>query len=216
MEKDERDLLDVLKFELSFLEKGGYGRSPREAWRPVYIFEDSPTCMNYDCKNDPAPCSDCVLMQLVPPELRAGKTPCRRIQLNASGETLDSLYRYGDDHEIEETLKSWLRATIAQLEVQRGGPQPDGHAQPANPGLPKVTETPLCQTFARSAQIPRARLRFVGRQAANSFASVQSRFLLPSAALRRARRSDSMVPITIGSANAAPMSLLWCTTKSLE
>ena len=90
MQKDERDLLDVLKFELNFLEKGGYGRSSREPWRPVFIFEDSPTCMNYDCKDDPAPCNDCVLMQLVPPELRAGKTPCRHIQLNASGETLDS------------------------------------------------------------------------------------------------------------------------------
>jgi hypothetical protein len=146
MQKDERDLLDVLKFEFSFLEKGGYGRSPREAWRPVYIFEDSPTCMNYDCKNDPAPCSDCVLMQLVPPELRAGKTPCRQIQLNASGETLDSLYRYGDDHEIEETLKNWLRTTIPQLEVQREAYQPDCHAQPANPGL-AVTETPLCQNL---------------------------------------------------------------------
>ena len=43
MQKDERDLLDVLKFELEFLEKGGYGRSPREAWRPQFIFEDSPT-----------------------------------------------------------------------------------------------------------------------------------------------------------------------------
>jgi hypothetical protein len=147
MQKDERDLLDVLKFELNFLAKGGYGRSPREAWRPVYIFEDSPTCMNYDCKNDPAPCSDCVLMQLVPPELRAGKTPCRQIQLNASGETLDSLYRYGDDHEIEETLKNWLRTTIAQLEVQREAHQPDCHAQPANPDLPVVTETPLCQNL---------------------------------------------------------------------
>jgi hypothetical protein len=147
MQKDERDLLDVLKFELDFLAKGGYGRSPREAWRPVYIFEDSPTCMNYDCKNDPAPCSDCVLMQLVPPELRAGKTPCRQIQLNASGETLDSLYRYGDDHEIEETLKNWLRTTIAQLEVQREAHQPDCHAQPANPDLPVVTETPLCQNL---------------------------------------------------------------------
>ena len=57
MQKDERDLLDVLKFELNFLEKGGYGRSPRESWRPVFIFEDSPTCMNYDCKENPAPCS---------------------------------------------------------------------------------------------------------------------------------------------------------------
>jgi hypothetical protein len=147
MQKDERDLLDVLKFELNFLEKGGYGRSSREPWRPVFIFEDSPTCMNYDCKDDPAPCNDCVLMQLVPPELRAGKTPCRQIQLNASGETLDSLYRYADDHEIEETLKNWLRASIAQLEVQRDAPQPDGHAQPANPGLPVVTETPLCQNL---------------------------------------------------------------------
>lgn len=45
MQKDERDLLDVLKFELEFLEKGGYGRSPRQAWRPQFIFEDSPTCM---------------------------------------------------------------------------------------------------------------------------------------------------------------------------
>jgi hypothetical protein len=119
MQKDERDLLDVLKFELSFLEKGGYGRSPREAWRPVYIFEDSPTCMNYDCKDDPAPCSDCVLMQLVPPELRAGKMPCRQIPLNTAGENLDSLYRWGDQHDIEETLRNWLMATIAQIEGRR-------------------------------------------------------------------------------------------------
>lgn len=29
MQKDELDLLEVLKFELQFLEDGGYGRSPR-------------------------------------------------------------------------------------------------------------------------------------------------------------------------------------------
>ena len=39
---DDRDLLDVLKFELNFLEKGGYGSSPREPWRAPRIFEDSP------------------------------------------------------------------------------------------------------------------------------------------------------------------------------
>jgi mono/diheme cytochrome c family protein len=126
MQKDERDLLDVLKFELSFLEKGGYGRSPREAWRPVYIFEDSPTCMNYDCKDDPAPCSDCVLMQLVPPELRAGKMPCRQIPLNIAGENLDSLYRWGDQHDIEETLRNWLMATIGRLEALRKDSLPVG------------------------------------------------------------------------------------------
>jgi len=119
MQKDERDLLDVLKFELNFLEKGGYGSSPREPWRPKFIFEDSPTCMNYDCKENPAPCSDCVLMQLVPPEFRSGKITCRQIQLNGSGETLDNLYRYGDQHEIEETFGNWLRVTIHQLEEQK-------------------------------------------------------------------------------------------------
>ncbi|MGA7189423.1 MAG: hypothetical protein WBY66_13065, partial [Candidatus Acidiferrales bacterium] len=82
MQKDERDLLDVLKFELEFLEKGGYGRSPRQAWRPQFIFEDSPTCMNYDCQESPEPCTHCVLMRLVPPEYRSAKTPCRHIPLN--------------------------------------------------------------------------------------------------------------------------------------
>lgn len=132
MSKDERDLVEVLKFELEFLEKGGYGRSPRESWRPLYIFEDSPTCMNYHCKENPGPCSDCVLMQLVPPELRFGKSPCRQIPLNASGETLDSLYRYGDDHEIADTVRTWLRTTIAQLEAQRSVPRDDSGSLPSS------------------------------------------------------------------------------------
>ena len=112
MQKDERDLLEVLKFELQFLEKGGYGRSPREPWRPRFIFEDSPTCMNYDSKQNPDPCVECVLMHLVPLDIRSEKLPCRHIPLNSSGETLDSLYRYGNEREIEETVENWLRATI--------------------------------------------------------------------------------------------------------
>jgi hypothetical protein len=119
MDRDERDLLDVLKFELEFMEKGGYGRSPREPWRPQFIFEDSPTCMNYDCKENPGPCSDCVLMHWIPDEHREEKAACRHIPLGPSGETLDSLYRYGDQQEIEGAVATWLRATISQLEAQR-------------------------------------------------------------------------------------------------
>lgn len=119
MQIDERDLLDVLKDELKFMESGGYARSPGTSWRPVFIFEDSPACMNHDHTNDPESCSDCVLMQLVPPELRSAPIPCRHIPLNAVGETLDSLYRYGDEHEIEETVTKWLQATISQLEEER-------------------------------------------------------------------------------------------------
>src|SRR6202795_4874469 len=144
MQKDERDLLEVLKFELDFLEQGGYGRSPRSPWRPLYIFEDSLTCMNYDSKDNPGPCSDCVLMQLVPLERRSEKIPCRHIPFNGSGETLDSLYRYSDQNEIEETVESWLRTTIQQLEEARKTVQRNHNEQPAPSGAP-LRGTPLYQ-----------------------------------------------------------------------
>ena len=133
MRKDERDVLEVLKFELEFLQKGGYGRSSRAPWRPQVIFEDSPTCMNYNCKENPAPCSDCVLMHWVPSESRAEKIPCRHIPLGATGETLYSLYRYGDSHEVEEAVGTWLRATIARLEeARRTRPPNDSKHVPQN------------------------------------------------------------------------------------
>jgi hypothetical protein len=119
MQRDERDLLEVLKFELKFLEDGGYGRSPRSSWRPQLVFEDSPTCMNFNSVEDPRPCTDCVLIQLVPPEFRSAQIPCRHIPFDSSGETLDSLYRLGDQVEIEEVVGGWLRATIKRLEEER-------------------------------------------------------------------------------------------------
>ena len=50
MSNDKRDILEVLKFELNFLEQGGYGRSVRTPWKPTSLFQDSVTCMNF---NDP-------------------------------------------------------------------------------------------------------------------------------------------------------------------
>jgi hypothetical protein len=119
MYKDERDLLDVLKAELAFLEKGGYGRSPRESWRQPLIFEDSPSCMNYDSKDHSEPCSSCVLFQLVPSQFRGNKIPCRHIPFNTNGETLDSLSRYSHQFEIEQVFGTWLRTTIAAIEKSR-------------------------------------------------------------------------------------------------
>jgi len=75
--------------------------------------------MNYDSKENPAPCRECVLMQLVPPEQRSEKIPCRHIPFNVFGENLDSLYRNGTQQEIEETVEEWLQATIQRLEEER-------------------------------------------------------------------------------------------------
>ena len=144
MQKDERDLLGVLKFELKFLEDGRYGHWPRAPWRPQYIFEDSLTCMNYDSKENPGPCSDCVLMQLVPPERRSEKIPCRHIPFNVSGsgETLDSLYHCSDQNEIEETVGSWLRTTIQRLEEERVAAQ-RAHCNQPTPTGGTLRVTPL-------------------------------------------------------------------------
>src|ERR1700690_2342537 len=118
MPADTRNLLDVLKFELEFLEQGGYGRLPREAWRARFIFEDSPTCMNFNSK-DREPCEECLLMQFVPAEARKEQVPCIHIPLSPGGETLDSLYRTGTQQEIEEALGAWLRTPIPRLEAEK-------------------------------------------------------------------------------------------------
>jgi hypothetical protein len=48
MLKDKRDLLEVLKAELEFLQMGGYRHASRVGWRPEFMFQDSPTGLNVD------------------------------------------------------------------------------------------------------------------------------------------------------------------------
>jgi hypothetical protein len=119
MSGDKRDLLTVLKKELEFLEKGGYRHTARAAWRPQYVFQDSPTCLNFDPSQQPRPCSECVLTQLIPEDSQQKKIPCRYIPLNDQGETVDSFYRSGTQEELESELGRWLKATIERLEKQK-------------------------------------------------------------------------------------------------
>jgi hypothetical protein len=120
MPRDDRNLLDLLRFELEFLETGGYGRLAREAWRRRFIFEDSPTCMNFGAEDkDREPCSQCLLMQFVPEGARTEQVACIHIPLSPTGETIESLYRTGTRKELEEALGAWLRATIRRLEGEK-------------------------------------------------------------------------------------------------
>jgi len=124
MPSNDRDLLDLLKFELRFLEEGGYGRSPHAPRRPPLIFEDSLSCMNFNSLGDRTPCSACQLMQFVPSNRASEQIPCRHIPLDASGKTLASLYDSANQQEIEEVLGNWLRATIRRLEQERSTTSP--------------------------------------------------------------------------------------------
>jgi len=119
MSNDKRDLLTVLRAELEFVEKGGYRNTDLSAWRPQFIFQDSPTCLNSDPAQPPRPCSECVLNQFVPADLRRRNIPCRYIPLNEQGETIDSFYRCGTREELESALRKWLRTTIQHLDRAR-------------------------------------------------------------------------------------------------
>ena len=120
MATDSRNLLDILKAELRFAELGGYRETARVPWRPQFIFQDSPTCLNLDSTRPRRPCSECAIVQLVPQAKRREKIPCRHIVLNDGGETIDSFYRAGTAEELEVALINWLKATIQKLEAQNG------------------------------------------------------------------------------------------------
>jgi hypothetical protein len=120
MRKDERDVLEVLKSELEFIRSGGC--SGGSSWRPRFIFEDSPTCLNSGHSDYPIPCDGCVLIDFVPGQYRSQKFPCRHIPLDALGQTLDSLYRHCDQAEVEKVVCSWLQSTIQRLEQEREAP----------------------------------------------------------------------------------------------
>jgi hypothetical protein len=112
-----RELLKVLKAELTFVEQGGYRARPRLPWRPNFVFEDSPTCINFKNLDERQPCTKCPLIDFVPEDRRETRYPCRHILLTAHGETVNSFYEWGTEEELETALLEWLRRNIRELET---------------------------------------------------------------------------------------------------
>jgi len=122
MSTDERDPLELLKAELSFIEKGGYGRSVRTPWKPTSVFQDSLSCINYGYPYRAHPCHECLLNDFVPEDSRAAPVPCHHIPLDAEGETVEGLELEENQQALEEKVKAWLRARIQELEAERDRP----------------------------------------------------------------------------------------------
>ena len=117
MAKDDRDLLELLKAELDFIEQGGYGRSVRTPWLPKSIFQDSLSCLNYGYPYRAHPCSECHLIDFVAPEHRTEMVPCHFIPLDEAGDTIESLDSEENQNRTERLLKAWLRNRIQQIEA---------------------------------------------------------------------------------------------------
>jgi hypothetical protein len=116
MTKDDRDLLQLLRDELAFVEQGGYGRSVRTPWRPTSTFQDSLTCINYGYPYRAHPCNECHLIDFVSEEDRMTTVPCHQIQLNAKGDTIIDLESADNQRKLEEEVKDWLRVKIKEIE----------------------------------------------------------------------------------------------------
>lgn len=141
MTKDDRDLLQLLKDELAFVEQGGYGRSVRTPWRPTSTFQDSLTCINYGYPYRAHPCNECHLIDFVSEEDRKQPIPCHHIRLNADGATITDLEDADNQRKLEEDVKLWLRSKIKEIEERSQAPDA---AEGEQPSVPNSSEAQFC------------------------------------------------------------------------
>lgn len=140
MANDDRDLLELLKDELMFIEQGGYGRSVRTPWKEKSAFQDSLTCINYGYPYRAHPCNECHLIDFVAPMDRGKDIPCHHIPLNETGETIEDLEEEDNQHKLEEEVKQWLKVKIKELEEKQKQPA----SSESKETLPSSAESIYC------------------------------------------------------------------------
>jgi hypothetical protein len=124
MSQDLREVLDILCFELNYLEQGGFDRDRTE------LGEKSPflgtiACVNFGDPLRAHACRECLLYQFVPEDKHGEEFPCHHIRLNASGDTIAGFMARNEPGGMVIALEDWLRHTIAQLKATV---QPNGEA----------------------------------------------------------------------------------------
>jgi len=119
MPKNEQEMLAILKSELEFIEKGGYGLPGKpDMAADSTIFADSLTCLNYGYPYRIHPCGECPLIEFVPDEKRLSAMPCHQIPLDPSGQTVEVMEEGENRARMQEAVKAWLRQTIQRMESQ--------------------------------------------------------------------------------------------------
>ena len=117
MTDHQREVLQSLKSELWFLEMRGYEPSVREPRNELFIFRDSPSCLNYALPAKEHSCAECWLMDFVPAEKWGEEIPCQHIPLDAIGDTIAAMAERGDNLGAQEAQRDWLRRKIKEMET---------------------------------------------------------------------------------------------------
>ena len=86
MANDDRDIRELLKNELEFIEKRGYGCSVHNPWKPQSTFQDSLTCINYGYPYVPIRAMNAIYSISSVWRHHGTETPCHYIPLNEAGE----------------------------------------------------------------------------------------------------------------------------------
>jgi hypothetical protein len=116
MSQDLREVLQLLRFELNYLELGGFERD-RELLGTQSPLLGTLACINFGDPLRRHACRECGLMQFVPEDKQHEEFPCHYIRLTSSGETIASLIEKNDPRRLVTALELWLRSTIARLEA---------------------------------------------------------------------------------------------------
>jgi len=117
MSEDRREILEVLRYELNFLEQGGYRRKVAEG-NSLSPFQESLSCLNFGEPLRPHACHECLLYDFVPSKAQTEEIPCHYIPLDPAGHTIASFLNENNPQDLERALKVWLRKTIAQLNLE--------------------------------------------------------------------------------------------------
>jgi hypothetical protein len=117
MGRENQELLELLRYELNFLEQGGYRQLVKDG-HCHSPFTNSLTCLNYGDPMRPHACHECSLFQFVPAKAQAEDVPCHFIPLDEHGRKISDFVKNGRPEEVESALKKWLEKTIARLESE--------------------------------------------------------------------------------------------------
>ena len=117
--RKRKQLLDVLKIEEAVVSTRGFRGSARTPNLYFEPFKDSITCLNFG-RETLESCDQCWLMEFVPRDYQENALPCHQIPMDDEGGTVVSLESRGDIVRLEQSVLTWLRSKIAQLERELG------------------------------------------------------------------------------------------------
>jgi hypothetical protein len=116
MSQDLREMLQLLRFELNYLEQGGFDRD-KALLGTESPFRGTFACINFGDPLRPHPCHECLLYQFVPKDKQTEEFPCHFIPLNESGETVAEFIEKNDPRRMVIALEQWLRTTIQRMDA---------------------------------------------------------------------------------------------------